>query len=734
MPRSGQDDSGNPQGVDLAVAQLLATELGRDIEFHWCENDACRLQSLKAQRCDVVIGVPHESVNSPDVSWASPFAAGKFGLVTAKTETRIRSFTELKGKRVGIVSGTIPLSSQEHTVLRFPSREELLHQFEKSNLAAALVDTDFANWYLSEHPELDLRVVDEFVSPYRWTFGIAVRANDGELLAKISQAVDICLRQAKFVPLFADYGLKFRPPIMGAVAEIAPETRNSWVRARQTGVLRVSMDPANLPYSSADPDKPGFDVEIARALAKELGLKIEIEWIDIHSETATGELLDDECDLAMGVAVDPSAMDDEESLAGKVIYSQPYYGTGYVLIAREGADPIKELSDLTGEKSRTLGTQAGTIADYSLRQRGYQRRLFGTQLGVLSGLNNGSIDYAYMWPNIVWMLANEAEAKAALVEGYVPEDRWNIAVALRKYDDEFKQHVDDSLEKIAKQGIIEQAMERYNMPYFAPFPETRKVQEEVSATRPKPFDRGLEPQMGRRERSRRSYSGLEKIRSRGTIVIGLDQNNLPFSTVHPQPAGFDYEISELLAEQLGVSLEIYWAYSSHDSYPAKLAHKQLCDVILGVMPDDRFAGEVVFSNPYYFASYVYAVPKGGRIPSADQLIATEPGIAVRGLKDRRTQTYPQLIAILSAVAAGDVSAGYVISTRAQWLAGEKWPGKIDFLTPELAVDRFPICAAVRRNDLDLRDALDYAFEVLRNSGQLAQVFARWHIDKPDLTP
>ena len=42
------------------------------------------------------------------------------------------------------------------------------------------------------------------------------------------------------------------------------------------------------------------------------------------------------------------------------------------------------------------------------------------------------------------------------------------------------------------------------------------------------------------------------------------------------------------AEELGVSLRVYWAYSAHDSYPSKLAAKQLCDVILGVMPDDRF--------------------------------------------------------------------------------------------------------------------------------------------------
>ena len=82
--------------------------------------------------------------------------------------------------------------------------------------------------------------------------------------------------------------------------------------------------------------------------------------------------------------------------------------------------------------------------------------------------------------------------------------------------------------------------------------------------------------------------------------VGLDQNNLPYSTAHPKPAGFEYEVAGLLAEELGVRLRVYWAYSSHDSYPSKLS-RGLCDVLLGVAVDDRFEQRVNFSRPYYFA-------------------------------------------------------------------------------------------------------------------------------------
>ena len=160
--------------------------------------------------------------------------------------------------------------------------------------------------------------------------------------------------------------------------------------------------------------------------------------------------------------------------------------------------------------------------------------------------------------------------------------------------------------------------------------------------------------------------------------MALDQNNLPFSTAHPEPAGLDYAIAGLLAEQLGVRLRVYWAISAHDSYPSKLSSKALCDVILGIMPDDRFAQRVLYSRPYCQASYQWVVRSGEDLPVPDEPMAVEDGIAVHGLGKRPVRSYPSTEAILEAVATGREKAGYVISTRGSWLAHERWPGKARF--------------------------------------------------------
>ena len=64
-------------------------------------------------------------------------------------------------------------------------------------------------------------------------------------------------------------------------------------------------------------------------------------------------------------------------------------------------------------------------------------------------------------------------------------------------------------------------------------------------------DRGPEPRMQKIQTSKHGYSGLARVRSAGELVVALDQNNLPFSSAHPEPAGLDYEIAGLLARATG---------------------------------------------------------------------------------------------------------------------------------------------------------------------------------------
>ncbi len=726
MPRMGKSDRGEPVGLDIEVVQQLAKILGRPIEFHWCASAQCAWNCLPSGRCDVVIGQPLDSGQPREVAWSVPYATAQFGMVVPSDSPPARSLADFRGKRIGIVAGTVTISEKDHSVIKFKSREELVGGFVTAAIDAALFDADYAAWYLHEHPELRLRLLPDYVPRERWNMAVAVRAKDSQFLREINRALGQLAESGELRQIYSQMGVPFHSPYSGAGREDAP--RDTWRRVLERGELAISMDPANLPYSSGKNELPGFDVELAKALAERLHVKLKVEWLDVQHETAVGKLLEHQCDLVFGEAIAANAVADDENLAGKLLYSRPYYRTGYVLVERKNGPHIRSLSDLKPAMSQRLGAEAGSVADYSLRQRGYLRSLYRNQLAALNALNDRHIDYAYLWANVGWALHITPEWDLEICPDYNLIDHWDIAIAMDRGDSELKRHVDPVVETLIKDGTVARALARYHVPYYVATPEpvSHRSSNNSDAIRYKVADRGHEPDMRKIQTSKRAYSGLSRIRSAGELVVGLDQNNLPFSTAHPEPAGLDYEVAGLLASELGVRLRVYWAYSSHDSYPSKLS-KGLCDVLLGVTPDDRFEQRVGFSRPYYFASYQVVVQVGrGRLADLEPL-GVEEGAALRGLNGRVVKTYPSTEAILAAVAEGNVPSGYVISTRASWLAYERWRSKLVFRPATELHDRFPIGAAVRRSDGDLKDAIDVAWDTLDRSGKLAKVFARWHV-------
>ena len=184
-----------------------------------------------------------------------------------------------------------------------------------------------------------------------------------------------------------------------------------------------------------------------------------------------------------------------------------------------------------------------------------------------------------------------------------PEDHWNIAVAMRHGDDELKRHVDAALGALIADGTVARALARYHVPYYSAVSgasgatpmgmPARLIRHGVA-------DRGPEPRMQKdpdvKTRRIRGWRGFARRASWWSAWI---RTTCRSRRLIPEPAGLDYEIAGLLAKQLGVRLRVYWAISAHDSYPSKLSAKGLCDVILGVMPDDRFAQRVLYSRPYY---------------------------------------------------------------------------------------------------------------------------------------
>lgn len=256
---------------------------------------------------------------------------------------------------------------------------------------------------------------------------------------------------------------------------------------REKGVLTVCMDVRNLPYSNADPELPGLDVEIAHLLAEELGVKLELHWLDSLRDSLLADMLRGHCDCVIGIPIEERAMSENVQLGQNVDFSNPYYGTGYVLIKRK--DLQKSPKTLEDIKLETIGTEAGSIASDVLRQMGYNRRVYRSQIAVLEALQKGEIAYGCMWANSGWLIEKGSRIQRAaqtetaypeleIVEGYTPPPRlrWNVSIAFSKNTPERDTHaLQDAVNTIIEQKWSEEKLkaltEKYHLPYFAPFQE-----------------------------------------------------------------------------------------------------------------------------------------------------------------------------------------------------------------------------------------------------------------------
>lgn len=256
---------------------------------------------------------------------------------------------------------------------------------------------------------------------------------------------------------------------------------------RKEGTLTVCMDVRNLPYSNADPELPGLYVEIAHLLAEELGVKLELHWLNTLRDSLMADMIRGHCDCVIGVPIEERAMAEAVQLGQNVDFSKPFYGTGYVLVKQKSNQKSpKTLEDL---KSEAIGTEAGSIASDVLRQMGYNRRVYRSQIAVLDALKKGQIAYGYVWANIGWLIEKGSRIQQPeqtgtvypeleIVKEYIPVPRlrWNIAIAFSKDKPTRKTRaLQDVVNTIIEQKWSEEKLkelsEKYYLPYFAPFQE-----------------------------------------------------------------------------------------------------------------------------------------------------------------------------------------------------------------------------------------------------------------------
>ena len=159
----------------------------------------------------------------------------------------------------------------------------------------------------------------------------------------------------------------------------------------RSGVLRVGTDPTYPPFETLRDGKVvGYDAELARAIAADLGVRVEFQTLAL--DTLYDALAAGKVDILV------SALPFVYERQRDIRYSTPYYQAGQVLLVRVGESGIASISDLGGKR---VGVELGSNADTEARRlarstvQGMKlQSIYHSPEDALSALAGGELDAA----------------------------------------------------------------------------------------------------------------------------------------------------------------------------------------------------------------------------------------------------------------------------------------------------------------------------------------------------
>ncbi len=224
-------------------------------------------------------------------------------------------------------------------------------------------------------------------------------------------------------------------------------------RVRRTGVLRWGADEqGGEPYVFGDPAHPGqrigFEVEIAEAIAREMGVRAEFtqnDWSNLVPSLDRGSF-----DVIMnGLEVTPARADT-------VLFTRPYYIFSAQLVARRDDATVTGLESLHG---RRVGTLASSMSFDILRESGVEVVTYEGTEEPYADLEGGRID-AVLLDDIIATRYGLVRPTLRLVtdiqDGY-------YAVACRHADQTLCTEVDHALAAIAQRGELRRILSRWEI-------------------------------------------------------------------------------------------------------------------------------------------------------------------------------------------------------------------------------------------------------------------------------
>ena len=203
------------------------------------------------------------------------------------------------------------------------------------------------------------------------------------------------------------------------------------------------------PYEYYDGDEiVGIDVEIAKAIAKDMGYTLVIE--DMAFDSIIAAVQSGKADFAAaGMTVD-------EDRLKSVNFTDTYTQASQVIIVKEGS-PIATPDDLVGKR---IGVQLGTTGDtFSTDITDASIERYNKGFEAIQALSQDNIDAVIIDREPAKVFVEQNEGLVILDESFTEEE---YAIAVAKENTELLEKMNASLAKLKESGELQAIIDKYS--------------------------------------------------------------------------------------------------------------------------------------------------------------------------------------------------------------------------------------------------------------------------------
>ena len=216
--------------------------------------------------------------------------------------------------------------------------------------------------------------------------------------------------------------------------------------------LLVGIDPTNSPFSfKPDGELVGFDVDLSKAIARELNVPVEFVEYEFSSSLSTEDLgssnplTEDKVDIVVsGVTVNRLRQQYYD-------FSRPYLSAGLVAVTRTGSTAIQQSSDASG---KLLGViEDDPAIDFAKASTAADRVLtYGTRQDGVTAVLDGSIDALLVEAPVAQSLIADNQEIHIATDLLTHDD---YAVMVMRGEDDLTDEVNSILNLLRQKGVLE---------------------------------------------------------------------------------------------------------------------------------------------------------------------------------------------------------------------------------------------------------------------------------------